>query len=126
MAEDARVSYLTGTQKDTAPYKPHHWKLYVRQQETKKPKDPWCDIFLKRKSYKDRNNVPSEKQEPRKPRKPRNLENKENQEKQKQKTKKIKRPMMWYIFEKEIVQGPQKQCSQVKNKNLENLENLET
>ena len=31
---------------------------------------------------------------------------------------------MWYIFEKEIVQGPQKQCSQVKNKNLENLENL--
>ena len=30
------------------------------------------------------------------------------------------------IFEKEIVQGPQKQCSQVKNKNLENLENLET
>ena len=33
--------------------------------------------------------------------------------------------MMWYIFEKEIVQGPQKQCSQVKNKNLENLENLE-
>ena len=35
-------------------------------------------------------------------------------------------PLMWYIFEKEIVQGPQKQCSQVKNKNLENLENLET
>ena len=33
--------------------------------------------------------------------------------------------MMWYIFEKEIIQGPQKQCSQVKNKNLENLENLE-
>ena len=33
--------------------------------------------------------------------------------------------MMWYIFEKEIVQGPQKQCSQVKNKNLKNLENLE-
>merc|ERR1712208_135898 len=30
-----------------------------------------------------------------------------------------------YIFEKEIVQGPQKQCSQVKNKNLENLENQE-
>merc|ERR1712018_1004417 len=28
------------------------------------------------------------------------------------------------MFEKEIVQGPQKQCSQVKNKNLENLENL--
>ena len=53
-----------------------------------------------------------------------NLENKETQEKQK-KNKKIKRPMMWYIFEKEIVQGPQKQCSQVKNKNLENLENLE-
>ena len=66
---------------------------------------------------------PSEKQEPRKPRKPRNLENQENQEKQK-KQKKTKRPMMWYIFEKEIVQGPQKQCSQVKNKNLENLENL--
>merc|ERR1712112_70631 len=38
---------------------------------------------------------------------------------------KQERPMMWYIFEKEIVQGPQKQCSQVKNKNLENLENLE-
>ena len=34
--------------------------------------------------------------------------------------------MMWYIFENEIVQGPQKQCSQVKNKNLENLENLES
>ena len=34
------------------------------------------------------------------------------------------RPIMWYIFEKEIVQGPQKQCFQVKNKNLENLENL--
>ena len=33
---------------------------------------------------------------------------------------------MWFIFEKEIVQGPRKQCSQVKNKNLENLENLET
>ena len=32
---------------------------------------------------------------------------------------------MWYIFEKEIVQGPQKQCSQVKTKNLENLEHLE-
>merc|ERR1712208_102318 len=38
---------------------------------------------------------------------------------------KQERPMMCYIFEKEIVQGPQKQCSQVKNKNLENLENLE-
>ena len=38
---------------------------------------------------------------------------------------KQERPMMWYIFEKEIVQGPQKQCSQVKNKNLKNLENLE-
>merc|ERR1712148_13271 len=38
---------------------------------------------------------------------------------------KQERPMMWYIFEKEIVQGPQKQCSQVKNKNLESLENLE-
>ena len=38
---------------------------------------------------------------------------------------KQERPMIWYIFEKEIVQGPQKQCSQVKNKNLENLENLE-
>ena len=33
--------------------------------------------------------------------------------------------MMWYISEKEIVQGPKKQCSQVKNKNLENVENLE-
>ena len=51
-----------------------------------------------------------------------NLENLENQENQEEK----KRPMMWYIFEKEIVQGPQKQCSQVKNKNLENLVNLET
>ena len=67
---------------------------------------------------------PSEKQEPRKPRKPRNLENQENQEKQKY--KKTKRPMMWYIFGKEIVQGPQKQCSQVKNKNLENLETKKT
>merc|ERR1712208_201047 len=38
---------------------------------------------------------------------------------------KQERPMMRYIFEKEIVQGPQKQCSQVKNKNLETLENLE-
>ena len=38
---------------------------------------------------------------------------------------KQERPIMWYIFEKEIVQGPQKQCSQVKNKNLENLENQE-
>ena len=38
---------------------------------------------------------------------------------------KQERPMMWYIFEKEIVQGPQKQCCQVKNKNLENLENQE-
>ena len=35
------------------------------------------------------------------------------------------RPMMWYIFEKEIVQEPQKECFQVKNKNLETLENLE-
>ena len=33
--------------------------------------------------------------------------------------------MMWYIFENEIAKGPQKQCSQVKNKNLENQENLE-
>merc|ERR1712112_604808 len=38
---------------------------------------------------------------------------------------KQERPMMRYIFQKEIVQGPQKQCYQVKNKNLENLENLE-
>merc|ERR1712112_723321 len=30
---------------------------------------------------------------------------------------KQERPMMWHIFEKEIVQGPQKECSQVKNKN---------
>ena len=37
------------------------------------------------------------------------------------------RPNMWYIFEKVMVRGLQKQCSQVKkNKNLENLENLET
>ena len=43
-----------------------------------------------------------------------NLENQENQEKKT--NKKTKRPMMWYIFEKEIVQGPQQQCSQVKNK----------
>ena len=33
--------------------------------------------------------------------------------------------MMWYIFEKELVQGPQKQWAQVKNKNVENLQNLE-
>ena len=33
--------------------------------------------------------------------------------------------MMWYIFEKEIVQRPQKQCFQVKNKNLEKIENQE-
>ena len=37
------------------------------------------------------------------------------------KTKKNKKN----IFEKEIIQGPQKQCSQVENKNLENLESLE-
>ena len=30
-----------------------------KQKNKKKPKDPWCDIFLKRKSYKDlKNNVP--------------------------------------------------------------------
>ena len=53
---------------------------------------------------------PSEKQEPRKPRKPR-------------KTKKNKKNKKTHdIFEKEIVKGPQKKCSQVKNKNLENLE----
>ncbi len=38
----------------------------------------------------------------------------------------IIRNIMWYIFEKVMVRGLQKQCSQVKNKNLENLENLET
>ena len=37
----------------------------------------------------------------------------------------ISKEIRWILkFEKESVQGPQKQCSQVKNKNLENLESI--
>ena len=86
-------------------------------------KDPWCDIFLKSRWYEDlKNNFPK------------CLTSKythTNTQIHKYTNtvchtllwlvgsrilalwNTLKRTMMWYIFEKQMVRGPQKQCSQV-------------
>ena len=90
-------------QEPRKPRKPRNLENQEKQKkQQKKTKDPWCDIFLKRKLYKDlKNNVPK------------CLTPKYTN------TLWVKfedRPNMCYIFEKVMVRGLQKQCSQVKTK----------
>ena len=88
----------------TNPYNPTHPSTYSSR-AVKPWKDPWCDIFLKRKWYEDlKNNVPK------------CLTSKYTNMYKYTNTVWVKfadRPIMCYIFENVMVRGPQKQCSQV-------------